>query len=124
MFSKVENRDIVHDAREKVQPWRSRGRHPGKGKQIMKKKVFWPEYMRKRRPKVPGFLCSSYVNYLLGIISPSLVFRAIADERTAAETKAYLNEAQKFLCWQRRLSREEWKNLHRFVRVNRKRQQE
>lgn len=32
VFSKAENRDIVHDAREKVQPWRNRGRHPGKGK--------------------------------------------------------------------------------------------
>lgn len=65
-------------------------------------KIFYSEYMQKKRPKVPRFLCSSYKNYLLGILSPSLCYLAWEDEKKSAICSDYINQSNKYLCYKRK----------------------
>ncbi len=55
------------------------------GRRIRKKnkvsKVFYSEYMQKKRPKALRFLFGSYKDYLLGILSPSLCSLVWMDEK-------------------------------------------
>lgn len=79
----------------------------------MKKKPFYPEYMVKRRPKVPRCMCRTLADWIIGKMSPSLVFMAWADKEKAEALDRYHEQQKKYLCWKRQLSRESWKVLYR-----------
>ena len=86
----------------------------------MKKKQFYPEYMTKRRPRVPRCLCRTLADWFLGIMSPSLVFMAWNDEEKARALAKYNEQHRKYLCWTRQLSREQWKALYEQYRIRQK----
>lgn len=84
------------------------------------KKVYNREFMRKRWPMPPRFVCSSRIKQLLGIVSPSLYLMAWRDEEKARLLGEYTIKSHKYLCWKRILGRDGWKDLYRHVREERK----
>lgn len=85
----------------------------------MKKKAFNPEYMTKRRPHVPRCLCSTWMDWLMGKMSPSKVFFAMSDEEKGRKLAEYQENQKKYRCWKRQMSQEEWKALYRWCRRER-----
>lgn len=80
------------------------------------KKLFYPEYMTKRRPHVPRCLCRTLTEWIMGIMSPSLVFRACLDEEKGKALSEFNEKHRKYLCWKRTLSKNGWKTLYRETR--------
>ena len=85
-------------------------------------KIFYSEYMQKKRPKVPRFLCSGFINYLLRILSPSLCYLAGQDEKKSAIYNDFVNQSNKYLCYKRKLNKSEWKALYRKYRIKKRQQ--
>lgn len=81
------------------------------------KQPFYPEYMTKKRPHVPRCLCRTTLDWLLGRMSPSLVFMAWADEEKHKKHMDFEEQFRKYNCWKRRLSKWEWKYLYRQYRL-------
>nr|DAH86543.1 MAG TPA: hypothetical protein [Caudoviricetes sp.] len=84
---------------------------------MKRKKPFYPEYMTKRQPTVPRRFYRTTIDWLLGIMSPSLVFMAGADEEAARTLEEFNYKHRKYMCWKRQLSREGWKTLYRQERL-------
>lgn len=84
---------------------------------MKRKKAFYPEYMTKRRPHIPRCLCRTLTNWLLGIMSPSLVLAAWGNNEKARALRRYQEQERKYFCWKRKLSREGWKKLYRQERL-------
>lgn len=78
------------------------------------KQIFYKEYMTKKKPKLPRFLCTGFKNYILGIVSPSLYFMAQSSspEKVQKVKEFELNTA-KYMCYKRKLNKNGWKALHR-----------
>lgn len=89
---------------------------PGRGT-MKRKKPFYPEYMTKRRPRVPRCLCRTTADWLAGIMSPSLVFAAWNDEEKTRKLAEFDEQHRKYMCWKRQLGRNGWKALYRQERL-------
>ena len=94
----------------------------GRRKRKKSKRLFYPEYMERRRPKTPGCICENEFKRLLGIVSPSLywiVGGGGKGEQAAKELAEYDRKIERYLCYKRRLSKERWKALYREYRKER-----
>lgn len=89
----------------------------------MKKKIFYEEYMQRRKPKVPDSIYSNTVNKISGKVSPSLFLHVAAGGKGREEQKnlyEYEEQRLKYMCYKRKLKKEEWKRLYRICRNERR----
>lgn len=86
-----------------------------KGKTIWK--VYDPRYMTKRRPVIPRAACTSLWDWVCGRPSPSkvLLMMVYGDPRY----KEFEYQLLRYRCWQRDLTKKEWKKLIRMVKDER-----
>lgn len=83
------------------------------------KRPYYSDFMTKHKPKVPKSICTSLFNGNMGIISPSLHLNVLLGgkgETAAEELKNYELLFKKYLCYKRKLSKSQWKNLYRIYR--------
>ena len=73
------------------------------------RKNFDSRFMKKRRPKIPVKYQPNLYLRTLGVISPSL--------RMAHWNRKYELDYVKWLCYQRKLRRDQWKALYKIVRI-------
>ena len=89
----------------------------------MGKKIFYEEYMQRKRPMKPKSIHSSTLNKILGITSPSLLLVVAAGGKGREEQKnlyEYEEQRLKYMCYKRKLKKEEWKRLYRICRNERR----
>ncbi len=89
----------------------------------MKKKLFYKEYMQRSRPKPPDSIYSNTVNKILEKASPSLFLYVAAGGKGREEQKnlyEYEEQRLKYMCYKRKLKKEEWKRLYRICRNERR----
>ena len=91
---------------------------------MKRKKPFYPEYMTKRRPRVPRCLCRTTADWLAGIMSPSLVLAAWNNEEKSRKLAKFDDQHRKYMCWKRQLGRNGWKVLYRQERLRQQYPQE
>lgn len=91
---------------------RVRGNTRKRVKRLLKeKKPFYEEFMTKKQPRPPRHICGFW-----GIVSPSLYYFVASGgkgERAAEELERFEKERLRYLCFKRRLSKEQWKTLYR-----------
>ena len=79
-------------------------------------RIFYPEYMQRRRPKPPRGICKNEIKRHLGIVSPSLYGIVAAGgkgEEAAKELAEYNRKIEQYLCCERRLGKKRWKALYK-----------
>ena len=89
----------------------------------MKKKIFYEEYMQRNRPKPPDSIYSNTVNKILEKASPSLFLYVAAGGKGREEQKnlyEYEEQRLKYMCYKRKLKKEEWERLYRICRNERR----
>jgi len=75
------------------------------------------EFQLKKRPKSPRKLCGSYLNYLFGILSPSLVWLSLFNNDK--ETVEYFLNFARYELYMRTLTRSGYKQLKKdFIKYN------
>lgn len=79
------------------------------------KRAFYPEMMVKRRPKPPRkILGKGIARKVFQVISPSKMSHYIfMGDREVIEYRA---KTIMYLCWLRKLSKEQWKDMYRAYR--------
>lgn len=81
--------------------------------------IFYDEYMDKRWPIPPRSVCKNEIDRRLGIVSPSLYFDKIIGakgESVAQELDAYNWCLLRYLCYKRRITKNQWKRLYGHTR--------
>lgn len=88
-----------------------------------KARKFYKEYMERRRPKTPRCICKNIFFSWLGIASPSLYWIVVTGakgEKTAKALEEFEQQQQRYICYKRTMTKEQWKALYRQVRKERK----
>lgn len=75
------------------------------------KRHFDPKYMEKRRPMMPKTYQRKLILWLLGVASPSLRFINYDLD--------YEIKSLKWLCYKRKMSKEDWRRLRILLKVRR-----
>lgn len=75
------------------------------------KRHFDPKYMEKRRPMMPKTYQKKFILWLLGVASPSLRFINYDLD--------YEIKSLKWLCYKRKMSKEDWRCLRILLKVGR-----
>lgn len=87
------------------------------------KQPFYKEFMTRRRPTPPRCVCSNALHRYLGIISPSLRWIVAAGDKgkeAARELAEFEKETARYLCFKRKLNRQQWQKLYRQYRKERR----
>lgn len=86
------------------------------------KKPFYEEFMTKKQPTPPRNICRSKTKQFLGIISPTLYYLVASGgkgKKAAEELEKFEKEQLRYLCFKRKLSKNQWKVLHRLCKKER-----
>lgn len=81
---------------------------------------FYPEYMTKKKPKPPKSVFSNRFDKIIGRISPSLYQMVKMGGKGEIEYFRLIDyeiEFLKYLCYKRKLTKEQWKRLYRDSRI-------
>lgn len=77
-----------------------------------------PEIERRTRPKIPRKYCRTLADYIVGIASPSLMFRGVFNGDQ--ELMRYEHELSKYMIYKRTMTKERWKSFESAIRKERK----
>ena len=83
-------------------------------------KVGWSLFKSKtRHPRPPRFICSSFMNWILGIVSPSLLWNSGSwTDRQQYVFHRYADKLWKYRFDHRTLTREQYRAYAREQRIN------
>lgn len=85
------------------------------------KNLFYPEYMEKHKPKVPKCICENTFKNFIGIVSPSLYWIVLSGgkgDKAKKDLDFYNKKMIRYLCYKRKLGKEQWEILYRDYRRN------
>ena len=88
------------------------------GNSKIKRKKFDQAIERKTQPKIPRKFCSTEIDYIFGVASPSLVM--IARFQGDKELEEFEMQLSKYMIYKRTMEKKQWKEFDRSRRIERK----